>query len=49
VGAVFASLALLVSLYMGIESAVEVGEEIRNARAVIAKALPTAVILTIVV
>ena len=48
-GAVFASLPLLVSLYMGIESAVEVGEEIRNARAVIAKGLASAVILTIVV
>ena len=47
--AVFASLPLLVSLYMGIESAVEVGEEIRNARAVIAKGLASAVILTIVV
>ena len=47
--AVFASLPLLVSLYMGIESAVEVGEEIRNARAVIARGLASAVILTIVV
>jgi hypothetical protein len=33
----------------GIENAVEVGEEIRNARAVIAKGLVSAVILTIVV
>ena len=48
-GAMFASLPLLVSLYMGIESAVEVGEEIRNVRAVIAKGLASAVILTIVV
>lgn len=48
-GGVFASLSLLVSLYMGIESATEVGEEIRNGRAVIAKGLATAVILTIVV
>jgi len=48
-GAVFASLPLLVSLYMGIESAVEVGEEIRNVRTVIAKGLASAVILTIVV
>ena len=48
-GAMFASLPLLVSLYMGIESAVEVGEEIRNVRAVIAKGIASAVILTIVV
>ena len=48
-GAVFASLPLLVSLYMGIEGATEVGEEIRNGRAVIAKGLAAAVILTIVV
>ena len=46
---VFAALPLLVSLYMGIESAVEVGEEIRNSAAVIAKGLAAAVITTIVV
>jgi APA family basic amino acid/polyamine antiporter len=44
-----AALPLLVSLYMGIESAVEVGEEIRNSAAVIAKGLAAAVITTIVV
>jgi basic amino acid/polyamine antiporter, APA family len=46
---VLAALPLLVSLYMGIESAVEVGEEIRNSAAVIAKGLAAAVIATIVV
>jgi APA family basic amino acid/polyamine antiporter len=44
-----ASLPLLVSLYMGIESATEVGEEIRNGPAVIARGLATAVLLTILV
>ena len=48
-GSVFAALPLLVSLYMGIESAVEVGEEIRNSASVIAKGLAAAVITTIVV
>ena len=46
---VFASLPLLVSLYMGIESATEVGEEIKNGAAVIARGLAAAVLLTIVV
>jgi APA family basic amino acid/polyamine antiporter len=46
---VLAALPLLVSLYMGIESAVEVGEEIRNSAAVIARGLAAAVITTIVV
>ncbi len=46
---IFAALPLLVSLYMGIESATEVGEEIRNGPAVIARGLGTAVLLTIVV
>jgi APA family basic amino acid/polyamine antiporter len=46
---VFASLPLLVSLYMGIEGATEVGEEIRNGAAVIARGLGVAVVLTIVV
>lgn len=46
---VFAALPLLVSLYMGIESAVEVGEEIRNSASVIARGLAAAVITTIVV
>src|SRR5215831_3985195 len=46
---VFASLPLLVSLYMGIESATEVGEEIRNGAAVIARGLAIAVLLTIAV
>jgi basic amino acid/polyamine antiporter, APA family len=46
---VFASLPLLVSLYMGIESATEVGEEIRNGAAVIARGLGIAVLLTIAV
>ena len=48
-GGIFAALPLLVSLYMGIESAVEVGEEIRNSASVIAKGLAAAVITTIVV
>jgi APA family basic amino acid/polyamine antiporter len=47
--AMFASLPLLVSLYMGIEGATEVGEEIRNGAAVIAKGLAAAVVLTIIV
>jgi APA family basic amino acid/polyamine antiporter len=47
--AMFASLPLLVSLYMGIEGATEVGEEIRNGAAVIARGLAVAVLLTIVV
>ena len=46
---VFAALPLLVSLYMGIEGATEVGEEIRNGPAVIARGLAIAVLLTIVV
>ena len=46
---VFAALPLLVSLYMGIEGATEVGEEIRNGPAVIARGLGIAVLLTIVV
>jgi basic amino acid/polyamine antiporter, APA family len=46
---IFAALPLLVSLYMGIEGATEVGEEIRNGAAVIAKGLAAAVITTIVV
>jgi APA family basic amino acid/polyamine antiporter len=46
---VFAALPLLVSLYMGIESATEVGEEIRNGAAVIARGLGIAVLLTIAV
>ena len=46
---VFASLPLLVSLYMGIESATEVGEEIKNGPAVIARGLGIAVLLTIAV
>jgi APA family basic amino acid/polyamine antiporter len=46
---VFAALPLLVSLYMGIESATEVGEEIRNGAAVIARGLGVAVLLTIAV
>jgi APA family basic amino acid/polyamine antiporter len=45
----FASLPLLVSLYMGIEGATEVGEEIRNGAKVIAKGLAVAVLVTIVV
>jgi APA family basic amino acid/polyamine antiporter len=49
VGGLFAALPLLVSLYMGIESATEVGEEIRNSATVIARGLAAAVILTIVV
>ncbi|MCX5760024.1 MAG: amino acid permease, partial [Gemmatimonadetes bacterium] len=48
-GGVFTSLPLLVSLYMGIEGATEVGEEIRNGPAVIAKGLAVAVGVTIVV
>jgi APA family basic amino acid/polyamine antiporter len=48
-GGVFAALPLLVSLYMGIEGATEVGEEIRNGPAVIARGLGIAVLLTIVV
>jgi len=48
-GGVFASLPLLVSLYMGLEGATEVGEEIRNGPAVIARGLGVAVVLTIVV
>jgi APA family basic amino acid/polyamine antiporter len=47
--AMFASLPLLVSLYMGIEGATEVGEEIRNGAKVIAKGLAVAVLVTIVV
>jgi APA family basic amino acid/polyamine antiporter len=47
--AMFASLPLLVSLYMGIEGATEVGEEIRNGAAVIARGLAVAVLLTILV
>jgi len=46
---IFASLPLLISLYMGIESATEMGEEIRNGTAVIARGLGVAVLLTILV
>jgi APA family basic amino acid/polyamine antiporter len=46
---IFASLPLLISLYMGLESATEVGEEIRNGAAVIARGLSVAVVLTIAV
>ena len=48
-GGMFAALPLLVSLYMGIESATEVGEEIRNGAAVIARGLAVASALTILV
>lgn len=48
-GGVFMSLPLLVSLYMGIEGATEVGEEIKNGPAVIARGLAVAVGITIVV
>ena len=46
---IFASLPLLISLYMGIESATEMGEEIHNGVAVIARGLGIAVLLTILV
>jgi len=45
-GGVFAALPLLISLYMGIESATEVGEEIRDGTAVIAKGLAAATTLS---
>jgi basic amino acid/polyamine antiporter, APA family len=46
---ILASLPLLISLYMGLESGTEVGEEIRNSAAVIARGLSVAVVLTILV
>ncbi|NIE66926.1 amino acid permease [Burkholderia sp. Ax-1719] len=45
-GAVIASLPLLITLYMGIESATEVGEEIKNGKANIAKGITWAVTLS---
>lgn len=38
-GSIFASLPLLIGLYMGIETATEMGEEIRNGRNVIGKGI----------
>jgi len=45
VGSILATLPLLVGLYTGIESAAEAGEEIRNSRKVIARALGLATLL----
>lgn len=42
-GGVIASLPLLITLYMGIESATEVGEEIRNGRSAIGRGIAWAV------
>ena len=42
----FAAIAILVSLYMGIESAVEVGEEIKNGTTIIAEGLGIAALIT---
>lgn len=46
---ILGALPLLVSLYMGIESATEVGEEIKNSQAVITRGLAITTVLTIVV
>lgn len=46
---VLSSLPILFALYMGLESATEVGEEIIDSTAVIARGLAVAVLLTIVV
>lgn len=48
-GGILASLPLLFSLYMGLEGATELGEEIRNSERVIARGLGIAMILTIIV
>jgi basic amino acid/polyamine antiporter, APA family len=46
---ILAAVPLLVSLYLGIESATEVGEEILNGRAVIARGLSIAVVLSLAI
>ncbi|MCX5766037.1 MAG: amino acid permease [Gemmatimonadetes bacterium] len=48
-GGLFAVLPILMALYMGLESATEVGEEIIDSTAVIARGLGVALIVTIVV
>lgn len=47
--AVFSAVALLVSLYLGIESATDIGEEIKDVRRVMPRGIATAVIISIVV
>src|SRR5262249_7206142 len=46
---VIAAIPLLVSLFLGIESAVEVGEELRDARRAIARGIGACVVVTLVI
>ncbi len=48
-GGMFAALPILMALYMGLESATEVGEEIIDSTAVIARGLAVALVVTVVV
>ena len=48
-GAVLACVALMISLFLGIESAVEIGEEVRDPRRTVPRGIAFAILLTAVV